>query len=95
MATLLLHEIVWKRETAINQLLQGLKLQNVLDMVQKFPKQFEMFFVFNNVELTPSTLTESMQFCKASNTSEERAKEFFCTYINDNVLILVGEGTVL
>ena len=90
-ATLLLHEIVWKRETAINQLLQGLKLLNVLDMIQKLPQQFWTFFFYDGV-LTVSVLKEHMHFNEASNTFEERVKDFFFRYIDEDVVISCGEG---
>ena len=41
-ATLLLHEIIWKREAANNQIMQGLALLDVLDLVRKYPNQVDL-----------------------------------------------------
>lgn len=69
-ATLLLHEIIWKRESAINQLMQGLKLLNVLDAVRKFPQNFQTKFVYMEVPLTATVLKDHLEFSETSNTDE-------------------------
>jgi hypothetical protein len=83
--------VIWKRESAINQLLQGLKLLHVLETVQKFPDRFQSKFVFN-VALTSSVLKENMVFMETSEVVHERTKEFFLRYIDANVTIACGEG---
>ena len=93
MATLLLHEIVWKREAAIAQLIQGLKLLNILDVIQKHPQHFQDFFVLND-DLSSANLGEHISFLVTSSSDEERSKDFFSQYIEDNVTICLGEGMV-
>ena len=61
------------------------------DMIQKFPQQFRTFFVYDGV-LTVSVLKEHMHFNEASNTFEERVKDFFLRYIDEDVVISCGEG---
>jgi hypothetical protein len=83
--------VIWKRESAINQLLQGLKLLHVLETVQKFPDRFQSKFVYN-VALTSSVLKENLVFMETSEVVHERTKEFFLRYIDANVTISCGEG---
>lgn len=94
-ATLLLHEIIWKRESAINQLMQGLKLLNALEIIRKFPQHFQSKFVYTDAELTSSVLREHLEFSETLNIMEERAREFFLRYIEDNVAISCGQGTAI
>ena len=91
-ATLLLHEIIWKREAAINQIMQGLALLDVLDLVRKYPSQFRSRFVASTTAITSSQLMEQMTIAEPSNSAEERAKTFFVQYIQDNMSISCGEG---
>ena len=53
-ATAILHEVIWKRESSINQLLHGLKFFNVLDVVRKFPQHF----IYTNTVLNSTVLLQ-------------------------------------
>lgn len=94
-ATLLLHEVIWKREAAINQILQGLTLLGLLDVVRKFPTQFIIKFVHSDVLLTGNELLKHLVFVDPSNHAEERTKELFCRYIKENVTVLCGKGNII
>ena len=91
-ATLLLYEIIWKREAAINQIMQGLALLDVLDLIRKYPNQFRSRFVASTTVVTSSELMEQITIAEPSNSAEERAKTFFVQYIQDNMTISCGEG---
>ena len=92
LATLLLHEIIWKREASINQLMQGLSLLNVLETLRKFPSKFRGKFVMSNVKLTSTELLEQTTIATPSSNDEERAKMFFLQYVQDNKIIKCGNG---
>ena len=91
-ATAILHEVIWKRESAINQLLQGLKFCNVLDTVRKYPQHFLEMFVYTNTVVNSTVLLQHIRFDETSNDSEKRAKEFFVEYIGEDVEIPCGDG---
>ena len=94
LATLLLHEIIWKREAAINQIMQGLALLDVLDLIRKYPNCFRQKFVASAVSVSSSTLLDAVAITEPSNAQEERAKIFFQEYVQDNVKISCGEGNL-
>lgn len=93
-ATLMLHEIIWKRETAINQIIQGLKMLNVLQMIQKAPQNFLNKFVQSSANLTGELMLEWLDIAEPGNNAEEEAKNMFKGYImqGDNIVISCGHG---
>eukprot|EP00112_Aurelia_sp_Birch-Aquarium-sp1_P005286 Seg1598.20 transcript_id=Seg1598.20/GoldUCD/mRNA.D3Y31 product="G2/M phase-specific E3 ubiquitin-protein ligase" protein_id=Seg1598.20/GoldUCD/D3Y31 len=91
-ATLLLHEIIWKRQTAINQLADGLKSLEVIDMLRKHPESFREKFVASNVTITKDRLLEEMVIASPNTEEEERAKSFFLQYIGTEEQISIGDG---
>lgn len=93
-ATLLLDEIIWKRDAAINKLIQGLTLLNVIDVVWGYPNQFLKKFVHSNVLLTGKKLETRIMFKDPSNNAENRAKTLFLNYIHEDLSIPCGEGTI-
>ena len=94
LATLLLHEIIWKREAAINQIMQGLAVLDVLDFKRKYPNSFRQIFVASNISVTSSTLLDVVAITEPSNAQEEKAKIFFQECVQDNVKIPCGEGNL-
>lgn len=93
-ATLLLHEIIWKLQTAINQLADGLKSLEVIDMLRKHPESFREKFVASNVTITKDRLLEEMVIASPNTEEEERAKSFFLQYIGTEEQISIGDGTL-
>ena len=93
-ATLLLHEIIWKRESALNQLTQGLKVLGVLEAIQKYPDHFRPMFVHPEVPLTGAQLKDHLYFLQCESNNQERARDFFLKYIDSDAIIVCGEGIV-
>ena len=93
--TAILHEVIWKRESSINQLFHGLKFFNVLDVVRKFPQHFIAKFIYTNTVLNSTVLLQHIKSYETSNNFEERAKEFFIEYLDEDVEIPCGDSKFL
>lgn len=91
-ATMLLFEIIWKRQTAINQLADGLKKNDVLLLIRKYPGKLKEKFVAINVKLTSEQLLNQMIWSGPDNELEERAKKFLIEYLNLEGDITIGDG---
>lgn len=91
-ATLLLHEILWKRQTAINQLVDGLRGTDLLEIIQQHPEEFKEKFVFSNTKLTKARLLDQTHISVATTQAEERTTEFFMQYLDREDPIEIGNG---
>ncbi len=89
---MLLYEIIWKRHTAINQLAEGLKQQEVLQSMRKHPDNFAEKFVASKLPLSAEMLIKEMVFTLPSNEEEERAKSFFKDFLELQGEISTGNG---
>eukprot|EP00112_Aurelia_sp_Birch-Aquarium-sp1_P024189 Seg752.11 transcript_id=Seg752.11/GoldUCD/mRNA.D3Y31 product="tRNA uracil-O 2-methyltransferase" protein_id=Seg752.11/GoldUCD/D3Y31 len=89
-ATMLLFEIIWKRHTAINQLAEGLKKNDILTLIRKNPESLKEKFVASGVLITQEILLKEMIFTLPGNEIEERAKTFLIDYLNLNGQISAG-----
>ena len=91
-ATLLLNEILWKRQTAINQLMDGLRATDLLAIVKQHPEEFKEKFVFSDKKLTKARLLEQTHISVPTTQAEERTTEFFMQYLDKEDLIEIGNG---
>ena len=89
---MLLFEIIWKRHTAINQLADGLKNQDVLTLLRRHPESFKEKFVASSVLLTHEILLKDMIFTLPGNELEEKAKTLLIEYLKLHGEISVGDG---
>lgn len=91
-ATVLLHEIIWRRQTAISQLVDGLKTLNVVKLIQEHPDLLKEKFVSSAVEITKERLLEEMDVSMPHTDDEERAKSHLLAYLEIPGKIAIGEG---
>ena len=89
---MLLFEIIWKRHTAINQLVDGLKNKDVLTLLRKHPETFKDKFVSSSVLLTHEILLKDMIFTLPGKELEEKAQTFLIEYLKLDGEISVGDG---
>ena len=96
MSTMVLHEVIWKRQTAINQLAAGLKGLNLLQLLKKHPDAFKEKFVFSSTnKITKELLLEQMDLPSAKNDNEEKTLEFFLEYLREEDQLQIGNGKKL
>ncbi len=91
-ATMLLYELIWRRQTAIQQLMDGLKAADVLRIIKQHPNKLKAKFVGSKVKVTKETLLNEMFFKDAASKAEECTKSFFLTYLEDEKCITLGNG---
>eukprot|EP00112_Aurelia_sp_Birch-Aquarium-sp1_P007139 Seg1779.3 transcript_id=Seg1779.3/GoldUCD/mRNA.D3Y31 product="G2/M phase-specific E3 ubiquitin-protein ligase" protein_id=Seg1779.3/GoldUCD/D3Y31 len=91
-ATMLLHKIIWKRQAAINQIAEGLKMLDVLQLLKNHPNCFREKFVYSKVEVTKERLLKEIIFSMTSTSEECRTKEYFLSYLELPGCIRLGEG---
>lgn len=92
MATMLLYEVIWRRQTAINQLMDGLKAADVLVVVKRYPEKLKSKFVGSKLEITKEILLKEMFFKETVSKEQESSKTFFLDYLEDEKYLAFGEG---
>eukprot|EP00112_Aurelia_sp_Birch-Aquarium-sp1_P013955 Seg2989.2 transcript_id=Seg2989.2/GoldUCD/mRNA.D3Y31 product="G2/M phase-specific E3 ubiquitin-protein ligase" protein_id=Seg2989.2/GoldUCD/D3Y31 len=94
-ATMLLYEVIWRRQTAINQLMDGLKAADVLVVVKRYPEKLKSKFVGSKLEITKEILLKEMFFKETVSKEQESSKTFFLDYLEDEKYLAFGEGKLL
>lgn len=92
LATMLLYEVIWKRETAINQLKVGLETLDVLSLAKRYPETFIEKFVSQNVSVTKDRLLQELYITNPKNDEEHRTLEFFHEYLSLDGYVEIGPG---
>lgn len=91
LATMLLHELIWKRQTAIDQLIVGLGILNVIDLIKRYPELFKDKLVHSPNIVSKERLLEEMYIVRPTTEDEERTATFFDNYLGtDGQLEIAG-----
>ena len=89
---MLSYEVIWKRETAINQLKAGLETLDVLSLAKRYPETFIDKFVAVSVSVTKDRLLQELCIASPKNDEEHRTLEFFHEYLSLDGYVEIGPG---